>query len=160
MPTNIPMFAGFGAAGTNPYKRGQQAYGFNPGLRRDFLSRFKSNAYNTGLGVTNQINQNIPARSAARLTGIQRGAAAGSEAFNSAALPFMQQEQQFAEGQRNADVGFGLQRTGQEADFLKFLMALKERRREFDKSNQFTFADLLGNLFGAGAQVGSAALVR
>jgi len=135
----------------NRFKRPN--YGYDPKLRADTLSGLRSNAYTAGTGFVNQARRASPVRSAGVLNLFKQGANLQGDIYQRAALPFAAQEAQFGEGQRQSDIG----------NALSLFRSVEERQKfdeEMKKRYGFSFGDLLGNVLGAGAQVGSAYATR
>lgn len=142
------------------FRRKRRGYG--QGIRNDFYSNLGSTAYTAGQGVTNQMVQGLRSRglgrSAAFLTAPQAGARTQGAVFRQGALPFARSEADLAERQLQADraAGLNLYASTSARDLaLRNILAQIWAKR---KDSEFNLDELLGNLAGAGAQVGAAAV--
>jgi hypothetical protein len=95
------------------------------------------------MSFANQASRALPARSGGLLNVFKQGAQLQGDIYRQGALPFAAQEAALGAQQRAGDV-----------DLIKFLLAMKQRKDEFDASRPGVM-DFLGNLLSAGATVGA-----
>lgn len=111
---SAPLQMGPGTNQTNQAldRYGRSRYGFSEDLQNKYLGNLFQSSMAMGQGMSNQMMQQGQQRGMGQnLSGMrtagQAGFDMGNRAYSQALIPAMFQSAQFAEGQRNADVGFG-----------------------------------------------------